>query len=153
MAPVCFSENKSKPRSKARAEARHRTAARIGRDSALPVLVARCTRPSATKIASALRLQPRLQRGAESSDSHNPAAAKCVEGSGDARFVLAALDWCLRQTREPRARHARTHEHLSPHSAYGMDGMLASCARRPQQGREAHIQWISLAVQFVGRCL
>ena len=95
MAPESFSENKSKPAAKARAEPRHRTAARIGRDSALPVLVARCTRPSATKIASAVWLQPRLQRGAESS-ARNLAAAKCVEGRGEALFVLATLVWYRR---------------------------------------------------------
>ena len=78
----------------------------IGRDSALPVVVARCTGPSATKIASAVGLQPRLQRGAEST-SCNLAAAKLVEGRGDARFVLAGLAWCPRQAREQLSMHAR----------------------------------------------
>ena len=40
------------------------------------------------EIVSSVQLQPRLQRGAESS-AHNLAAAKLVEGRGDARFVLA----------------------------------------------------------------
>ena len=34
-----------------------------------------------------------------------------------------------------------------------MDGMLASCARRPQEGSGAHMQWISMALQVVGRCM
>ena len=123
------------------------------------MLVARCTRPSATKIASALRLQPRLQRGAESS-SHNPAAAKCVEGSGDARFVLAALDWCLRQAREPLdmlarmntslcIRHVRRHARLlcsqaaaRQRSSHTMD--IFGCTSRgplPLMVVHAVVQW------------
>ena len=43
--------------------------------------------------AAAVKQQLPLQRGAESS-ARNPAAAKCVEGRGDALFVLAALIWC-----------------------------------------------------------
>jgi hypothetical protein len=42
--------------------------------------------------AAAVQQQLPLQRGAESS-ARNPAAAKCVEGRGDALFVLAALIW------------------------------------------------------------
>ena len=70
-----------------------------------------CTRPIAMENASAVQQQLPLQRGAESS-SHNPAAAKCVEGGGDARFVLAALDWCLRQAREPLDMLARMNTSL-----------------------------------------
>ena len=71
-----------------------------------------CTRPSATKIASAVRLQPCLQRSAESI-AHNPTAAKCVEGHGDVRFVLAGLAWCRRQTREQLNMHSRIHTSLT----------------------------------------
>ena len=63
-------------------------AMQIGRRSALPELIGHRTGPSAMEIASAVQLQPRLQRSAESS-AHNLAAAKLVEGRGDARFVLA----------------------------------------------------------------
>ena len=54
-----------------------------------------CTRPIAMENASAVQQQLPLQRSAESS-ARNPAAAKCVEGRGDALFVLAALVWCGR---------------------------------------------------------
>ena len=50
---------------------------------------------------------PCLQRGAESS-SHNPAAAKCVEGSGDARFVLVALD-AIGVSGKPVSRYTCSH--------------------------------------------
>ncbi len=67
-------------------------ATQIGRRRAMPVLVGHRTGPSATKFAAAVRLQSILQRGVESS-AYNPAAAKLVEGRGDALFVLAALVW------------------------------------------------------------
>ena len=42
-----------------------------------------------------LKIAACIRRAQEPSAS-NPAAAKCVEGRGDALFVLAALVWCGR---------------------------------------------------------
>ena len=71
------------------------TGIRKQRPSALAEPPGCCTRPIAMENASAVQQQLPLQRGAESS-ACNPAAAKCVEGRGDALFVLAALVWCAR---------------------------------------------------------
>ena len=71
------------------------TGIRKQRPSALAEPPGCCTRPIVMEKASAVQQQLPLQRGAESS-ARNPAAAKCVEGRGDALFVLAALVWCGR---------------------------------------------------------
>ena len=112
-----------------------------------------CTRPSATKIASAVRLQPCLQRSAESI-AHNPTAAKCVEGHGDVRFVLAGLAWCRRQTSNPRAaEHALAHSYITHHMAW------TACSPHVLAGRSKAVelayngyQWLykSWAVAFDG---
>ena len=101
-----FSEKKGFPRAKWRAVAMGGTGIRKQRPSALAEPPGCCTRPIAMENAAAVQQQLPLQRGAESS-ARNPAAAKCVEGRGDARFVLAELAWCHRQAREHLSMHAR----------------------------------------------
>ena len=95
VAAECFSEKKGFPRAKWRAVAMGGTGIEKQRLSALAEPPGYCTRPIAMENASAVQQQLPLQRGAESS-ARNPAAAKCVEGRGDALFVLAALVWCGR---------------------------------------------------------
>ena len=54
------------------------------------------------------------------------------------RRALCARCTRLKSQASPRAtRHARMHEYLTHHTAWSMDGMLASCARRQQQGSQA----------------
>jgi hypothetical protein len=92
VAAECFSEKKGFPRAKWRAVAMGGTGIQKQRLGALAEPSGCCTRPIAMENAAAVQQQLPLQRGAESS-ARNPAAAKCVEGRGDALFVLAALIW------------------------------------------------------------
>ena len=72
-----------------------------------------------------------------------------VGGRARRRALCARCSRLVSQVSLRVSRHARTHEHLLHHTAWTAIGMLASCARRPQEGSGAHIQWISLSVQVV----
>ena len=63
-----------------------------------------CTRPSAMKIASAVRHQPRLEFGDRSSTQKTDAAMMADERN-IAPFALAALRWYLRHAYQPLAMH------------------------------------------------
>ena len=94
----CLSFRKSDKRvAKARAAARHRTARSPRSQSGLQT--GHLQSPLNLKVpckSVAPLMNCAFPLRAQEVSAHNPAAAKLVEGRGDALFVLAALVWCGR---------------------------------------------------------
>ena len=102
-----------------------------------------CTRPSSTKIASAVRLQPCLQRSAESI-AHMPQPHRSkVCRRARRRALCAGWTRLVSQTNPRAAEHALAHSYLTHHIAW------TACSPHVLAGRSKAVELAYNGYQYL----
>ena len=144
VAPDSFSENNGYPRSKARAQPRHRMATQIGRRSALPELIGHRTGPSAMEVSRSAAATPSAQRREQR--PHATTSPRQSWWKGAATRALCSLYALDVEVSQRASRHACTHDSLMHHMlasaswrALAGQGKMASCWSISSFGLECRV--------------